>query len=144
MTADAATLRARFEDTERGVGDWMAAATAYAASHEGHELLLDERLPLARDLGDIERLANLHAALLRGEQQQAESEERTRSTGKPTRVADKRELDHYVRLFGVAAAQATRDHARHRPSGQSLPAGRSWPSRPEPSSSVFGLRMRGG
>jgi predicted nucleotidyltransferase component of viral defense system len=105
------SVRERFEEAERGVGDWMAAAAAYAAHEEGRKVLLYELLPLARDLGDDERQANLHAALLRGEQLQAEAAEHAPSISKPTRVSNKRELDKHARLFGVAAAQVTRDHA---------------------------------
>jgi len=111
MVAEPGSVRDGFEEAEGGLGDWMAAAIAYAATPEGHEVLLDELLPLARDLGDDDRQANLHAALLRGEELRAEADERAHSTSQPSRVADQRQLDKYARLFGVSAAQVTRDHA---------------------------------
>lgn len=42
----------RFAEAEAGHGDWLDAATAYAATDDGHTQLVADLLPLAELTGD--------------------------------------------------------------------------------------------
>ncbi|MGH3384233.1 MAG: nucleotidyl transferase AbiEii/AbiGii toxin family protein [Nocardioidaceae bacterium] len=111
MEGDTDATRLGFERAEAGEGNWLPAAVAYAATVQGRAHLLDDLLPVAIDLGDEQRRADLHAAVLRGERQCAAVDEVTRRATRRIRAADRAELDRYTSDFAVARTQIRRDHA---------------------------------
>ncbi len=70
---DVTAARSTFEAAEDGVGEWLAAATAFATTDDGHAELL-ALLPDAALFGDVDRQDQIHAALLRGERARAEQD----------------------------------------------------------------------
>ena len=101
--------RSTFEAAEDGVGEWLAAATAFATTDDGHAELL-ALLPDAALFGDVDRQDQIHAALLRGERARAEQDIAAASVSKPTAAVSDGDLQLIADDFGVALEQVRRDH----------------------------------
>ena len=101
--------RIAFEAAQHGLGDWMTAATDFAATPDGYLELL-EALSIAELLADTSQQDRIHAALLRGEFRavQADPSRSGASVAKAARISD---LQSVADDFGVALEQVRRDHA---------------------------------
>lgn len=102
--------RPAFAAAENGDSEWMPAATAHAATPEGHREI-SELLAVSEMLGDIERQDQLQAALLRGELAAAERTRRSPQTHTRAVAVDNKHLQVVADDFGVALDQVRRDHA---------------------------------
>ena len=102
--------RAEFDAAEDGTGDWMSAATAFAATPEGHKELLGS-LAIAQLLADTSQQDRLHAALLRGEFAAAEQARSSAREPRTLAAVSNKDLQAVADDFGVALEQVRRDHA---------------------------------
>ena len=102
--------RAAFDAAEDGAGDWMSAATAFAATPEGHKELLGS-LAIAQLLADTSQQDRLHAALLRGEFAAAEQARSSAREPRTMAAVSNKDLQAVADDFGVALEQVRRDHA---------------------------------
>lgn len=90
---------------------WADTTTRYASTPEGHHRLSEEA-ELAHLTGDVEREAQLRAAILRGETLRTVDAEAARlAQGKRARALTAEDMDRVRADFGVDDEQIRRDHA---------------------------------